>query len=235
MCQREETQWVQDALLDVNHSCCKQGRGKKVIKCPLLDGCAWRQQLEVEANIWFMAHEMLTQAPLKVFGKVGLVMIDESPLDALMFGVDHNDQMTLALDLLHEPPPNGDRVVTQGREALYHALHPLRVPIDRHLGVPPSRQNLHAFIDQHTAQTIYLAEHDAGELHKREWDNKVVPEIKPDMTKAQIKAKLAEAAGNGIVKRCATLFELIAQFNKAEDIERWDCGRWQSAGGACAH
>jgi hypothetical protein len=225
MCPREEAKWVQDALLDVNHSCCKQGRGKKAIKCPLYDGCAWQQQKEVEANIWFMAHEMLTQQPLKVFGNVGLVMIDESPLDAFTFGIDHNDQMLLALDLLHEPPPNGDTLVAQGREALYHALHPLLVPIDRHLGVPPSRQNLHAFINWREARAIHLAEHDAGELHKREWRNKVVPEITPTMTKEQIAEKLEEAAGNGIVKRCATLFELIEQLNEAEDIER--CGRIQ--------
>ena len=34
----------------------------------------------------------------KAFGDVGLVMIDESPLDAFMFGVDINDKMTLVLD-----------------------------------------------------------------------------------------------------------------------------------------
>ena len=34
-----------------------------------------------------MVHEMP-----KAFGKVGLVMIDESPLDAFMFGIDINDQ-----------------------------------------------------------------------------------------------------------------------------------------------
>jgi putative DNA primase/helicase len=165
-----------------------------------------------------MAHEMLTQAQLKVFGNVGLVMIDESPLDAFMFGIDRNDQMLLPLDLLHEP--NDDPLLTEGREALYRALHRLRVPIDRHLGVPPSRQNLRAFIDQRVGGGVDLAEHDAEELHKREWRNKVVPEIRPDMTKKQIEKKLEEAAGNGIVKRCATLFELIAQLNEATEVER---------------
>ena len=44
-----------------------------------------------------MVHEMP-----KAFGNVARVMIDESPLDAFMFGIDINDQMTLELDaLLH--------------------------------------------------------------------------------------------------------------------------------------
>jgi hypothetical protein len=224
MCQRpEDTKAVQDAMLDVEHSCCKQGRGSKTIKCPLYDGCAWQGQKQIEANVWFMAHEMLTQAPLKVFGKVGLVMIDESPLDAFIFGVDYNDQSVLGLDVLRQPPPNNDTVVMDGREALYHALHPLRVPISRHLGMPPSRAHLHAFIDRRGTKerAIHIAEHDANDLHKREFRNKVVPEITPTMTKKQIAEKLEEAAGNSIVRRCTMLFKLISQFNEAEEIERY--------------
>ena len=36
----------------------------------------------------------------KAFGDVGWVIFDESPLDAFMFGVDINDQVTLELDTL---------------------------------------------------------------------------------------------------------------------------------------
>jgi hypothetical protein len=230
MCQRaDDTKKVQDAMLDVEHSCCKQGRGKRVIKCPLYDGCAWQGQKEVEANIWFCAHEMLTQAPLKAFGKVGLVMIDESPLDAFIFGVDYNDQLLLPLDELRQPPPDGDILVSEGREALYQALHPLRVPISRRLGVPPARTDLHAFIDRRATKTraVHIAAHNANELHKREFRNKVIPkpEITPTMTKKQIAEKLLEAAGNKIVRRCTRLFKLISQFNEAEEVKR--CGRIQ--------
>ena len=92
-------------------------------------------------------------------------MIDESPLDAFMFGIDHNDQMLLALDLLHEPPPNGDMLVTQGREALYHALHPLRVPS---AAISASRFRGRTCTPSSTStsiRTVYLAEHRAERLH----------------------------------------------------------------------
>ena len=45
----------------------------------------------IKANIWIAAHECMVHEMPKAFGKVGLVMVDETPLDAFMFGVDTND------------------------------------------------------------------------------------------------------------------------------------------------
>jgi hypothetical protein len=223
MCQRPEAKAVQDALLNVEHSLCRQGRGADTIACPYYDRCGYQRQKQVEANVWFAAHECMAHEMPKVFGDVGLVMIDESPLDAFTFGVDSNDKVSLPLDLLHQAPANGDMLLAQGREAVYRALDKLRVPIDRHLGVPASRQSLHAFlVSQQGEHVIELPEHDAGQLHAREWRNKVVPKIRPSMTAKQIKQELQKAAGNSLVKQRATLFDLINQFGNAGQ-----CGRIQ--------
>ncbi len=140
----------------------------------------------------------------------------------------------LALDELRLPPPNDDMLITRGREALYQALHPLRVPISRRLGVPPARADLHAFLLPTNTLIIHgwekehvvkWCDHDAEKLSAREWRNKVVPEITPTMTKEQIAEKLDEAAGNITVKQCSILFNLISKFEKDEEIKR--CGRIQ--------
>jgi hypothetical protein len=239
MCQRpNEAQAVQDALLNVEHSLCKQGRGKKAVKCPLYNICGYQRQKQVAANIWFMAHEMLTQKPLKLFGDIGLVMIDESPLDAFMFGLDRNDQVTLALDLLRQPPNNGDRLLSDGREALYRALHPLRVPSDRHLGVPATRACLHEFTERtliirmRGRRKIRMPDYDARHLARREWRNKVKAKVRPTMSAKQVEQALMTAAvSNPLVKHRATLFGTVADFAKADPaFER--CGRIQVHCGA---
>src|SRR5262249_22862743 len=48
MCQRpNEAQAVQEALLNVEHALCKQGRGKNAVECPLYDICGYQRQKQV--------------------------------------------------------------------------------------------------------------------------------------------------------------------------------------------
>jgi hypothetical protein len=106
MCQRsEDVEAVEKALLDVESTLCKRGRGEKTIKCPFYDTCAYQQQKRVKANIWFAAHECAVHEMPKAFGDVGWVIFDESPLDAFMFGLDIDDEVTLELDTLRTPLP----------------------------------------------------------------------------------------------------------------------------------
>src|SRR5262249_34738257 len=215
MCRRlEDTLLVENALLDVRHGCCKQRRGGKLIECPLLPGCAYQAQNEVEARVWFCAHELLTQEPLKVFGDVGLVLIDENPLDAFTFGLDRKHQVTLALDLLQDP--TNDAALNDGRSALYRALEPLRVLIDRHLGVPATRACLREFIARRFkmfGRELYLSEHDAGHCATVEWQGKVAADVRSDMTTQEIAGAIKLAAEvNPKVKQRATLFNLVADF-----------------------
>ena len=44
-------------MLDVERCLCKQGRGKKAVKCPFYDVCGYQRQKQITANIWFAAHE----------------------------------------------------------------------------------------------------------------------------------------------------------------------------------
>ncbi len=229
MCQRaEEAEEVEMALLSVDRHLCKQGRGKKAIRCPLFDVCGYQRQKQIEANVWFVAHECIVHKKPKALGDIGWLMIDESPLDAFIFGVDINDQVTLELDALHSPPPLsfvGDDKLRRGREALHCALSALQVPIDRYQGVPASRQSLSAFIKKkyvisiagRSRKVIRIARHDASYLQRLEWRGKVVPKIKPNMTAKKVREQLAQASYNSIVKKCTTLWRLIEQADDSRD------------------
>ena len=50
----------------------------------------------------------------------------------------------------------------------------------------------------------------AREFYQLEWREKIAPDIKPNMSAAEIEAKLVTAIGNVNVKKKATLWELIA-------------------------
>ena len=218
MCWRsDEAEEVEKAMLDVEHALCKQGRGTKAVKCPFFDRCGYQRQKQVEANIWFAAHEMMTHAMPKAMGDVGWVMVDESPLDAFVFGIDIDDQMTLGLDTLKlAPTPHGlgDRDADElldARGALYRVLDQLRVPIEHQRGVAASRSGLRYFIDRRVEGGVQLSYYDTGRLRGLEWRGKVVPDITPTMTKKQVRKELAKAAGNPVVKKLATLWQLLSQ------------------------
>ena len=54
MCQRsEEAKELENNMVNVDRHLCKQGRGKKTIKCPLFDVCGYQRQKRIDANIWF--------------------------------------------------------------------------------------------------------------------------------------------------------------------------------------
>ena len=150
MCQRsEEAADVEKAVLDVESSLCKHGRGGKAVKCPFYDTCAYQQQKQIKANIWFAAHECAVHEMPKTFGDVGWVIFDENPLDAFMFGVDINDQVTLGLDTLRTPLPGGKAKfgsysygsLMWAREKLYDALDKLQVPSEFYQGAAVPRKN----------------------------------------------------------------------------------------------
>jgi hypothetical protein len=157
MCQRsEDAEAVEKALLDVESTLCKRGRGEKAVKCPFFDTCAYQQQKQIKANIWFAAHECAVHEMPKAFGDVGWIIFDESPLDAFMFGVDINDQVTLELDTLRIPMPIDQTILggkgpeatyaqlQLGREEIYHALD--KLPIEPQHGTAIPWEGLKPFI-----------------------------------------------------------------------------------------
>jgi hypothetical protein len=128
MCRRsDDAEKVEMKLLNVERSLCKRGRGAKTIKCPFHDGCAFQQQKNVEANIWFAAHECAVHEKPRVFGDIGWIIFDEDMLDAIVFGLDSNKPVTLELDALKAslkiPAEKlGNCGLELARQALYRAL-----------------------------------------------------------------------------------------------------------------
>jgi hypothetical protein len=229
MCHRsEEAKAVEKAILDVESTLCKRGRGEKAVKCPLYDTCAYQQQKHIKANIWFAAHECAVHEMPEPFRNVDWIIFDENPLDAFMFGIDINDQVKLELDTLRTPLPvdqdelgglyvgeNYGRLM-QAREELYYALNDLRVPIDSHQGVAVPRENLKPFVRWENPPEdgrIFSASADhyePREMRNLTWRGKVTPDIRPDTPKEKLKGKLEEATPiNAPIKKEVTLWELV--------------------------
>src|SRR5262249_9704453 len=131
MCHRsEEVKDIERVMLDVESTLCKRGRGDQAVKCPLYDTCAFQQQKQIKANIWFAAHECAVHEMPKAFGDVAWVIYDENPIDAFMFGIGSNDSVTLIINTLRAPPPIDRTKLSDGlysylseaRHAVYAAL-----------------------------------------------------------------------------------------------------------------
>lgn len=225
MCQRlEEVEEVQKVLLDVEKSLCKRsvpgkgGRTKNATKCPFLrDGtCAYWNQKDVKADIWFAAHEILLSEMPKCFGDVGRLIIDESPLDAFF-----NEPVELKLDTLNTPlplnPENYDdfdswfQPLTGALKEIYKTLDKIKVLDDPHHGVPVPRESLNPFC----GVTYFNSNNELKQFSlfsptmMNRWRGKIEPKIRPDMTKKEVLEKVNEARINQTIKKIATLWELI--------------------------
>ena len=227
MCQRsDEATELEEAKLDVDHHLCKQGRGMSAIFCPLFDVCGYQRQKRVEANIWFGAHELMVHKMPKAFGNVGLVLIDESPIDAFMFGIDINDTCELALDKLRDPPPSNlkeqeTEALSTARKDLYEVLDKLITPIDKHLGVPVPVQSLGGQGWGGNESWMYSAK----QMSALEWKGKVIPDIRPNMSRKQVKEAVELAADNGTTAMRAMLWHLVD--DALQDDYSFHCGRIQ--------
>ena len=205
MCRRSvEAKAVEAAHLSVERHLCKQGRGKRAIKCPLFDVCGWQRQKRIEANIWFCAHESMVHEKPKALRDIGWLLIDESPLDAFTFGIETDDRIELALDALREPPPpgllRGDVFfLREERERLHRALDKLTVSSNHHHGAAVSLRGLGYFAAWRTA----------GHNIVLEWKGKVEPDVRPDMTEVQVNEALKAAEGNAAVAKRVMLWQLV--------------------------
>ena len=234
MCWRsEEAKALEGVLLDVESHLCKRGRGAGAVTCPLCFQCGAQRQRQVRADIWLGAHELLAHPPPKAFGYVARVMVDETPLDAFLFGVDavaDKDKFTLDLDALLTPPKWGSyfslssEILMDGRSALYRVLDGLQVPIDKHRGVPVPQQDLREFVEgapapvqtdnsfeRVNAMMTNGARYNTGELIAFEWRDKVEPAVRPTMTASEVEEQLIDAADNPQIKKLVTLWGLLGR------------------------
>jgi hypothetical protein len=196
MCLRnDEAKELESFSVSVDDHLCKKGRGSKAIRCPLFFQCGYQRQKSLEADLWFTAHESITHQKPKAIGNPRLMMIDENPLDAFLFGTEKNKPFKLALDALLEPPQKLKRLLAaelmSGREALYKIFSKLRTR-------PVTKSALRIFADGRAAQ-----------LRALEWQEKIEPGIRPDMPKEEISERLKTAESNIAVVRRAALWRLI--------------------------
>ena len=199
MCQRaDEARELELSMLSVDSNLCKKGRGKKQVRCPLFDVCGYQRQKQIEANLWFVAHECMVHEQPKVFGEIGWLLIDELPLDAFMFGID--ELVELPLDNLRTWPEWLDedydaQFLFDECNELYQALDRLKVSSDRHRGVPVAVRDLSTWEIRRKIGLEYKA--------------KVEPDIRPTMSKRQVRAQLKKAAGNTVVDKRVTLWRQV--------------------------
>jgi hypothetical protein len=239
MCLRhEEAAAVEAAMLDVGSTLCQRGRGARKVYCPLFDRCGFQRQKGQRAKVWFGAHELMTHPPPEAFGEIGMVVVDESPLDAFLFGIDINDMVTIPLDALLVEPRiwfPGRSQLMHAREALYRVLDQLPLSSDPHRGTPVDGECLKPFTAIRTgdeqralpadasveerlaalrdAPLMRPAIHSPQELIGLEWASKFDPQIRPTMTAAEVRERLQFASGNAMIKKLVTLWQLLTPGN----------------------
>ncbi|MBR1070232.1 hypothetical protein ABIF66_008852 [Bradyrhizobium japonicum] len=228
MCWRSrEAKAVEGALLNVEHSLCKQGRGSNAVKCPFHDRCGVQRQKQMRATIWIAAHELLAHKPPKAFGTVVRLMIDENVTDALTFGVDEiadKDNYKIDIEQLLEKPNwysyfsfSADNLM-DARTELHQTVEGLHsdvgaMPDNRHIGVPVMSHDVLLFSDKHRAMLTQAGNKTfcTAELIRSEWRDKVEPPISPHMAPSQVEQELTAAADNRNVKKLVTLWKLVGE------------------------
>lgn len=192
MCWRnDEAEEVSAHGFSVERSLCKQEKDDgEVSCCPFFDQCGYHRQKQ-PAHIWFFAHEVLLHAVPEVFGEVGLVMIDEDPLDAFFFGIERVYEVPL--DAVTKAPLIDD---SEERQKLMRARLQLHEALIQLPEGPVPLRLLRNFPGN------------ALDMSRLEWKGKIDVEILPNWNKGQVKAALAAAAHNKVVIRLAKLWEL---------------------------
>ena len=209
MCWRDyEATELEKRLISVEEHMC----GKGEHKCPLAALCGHQRQRTKPGRLWFAAHEMLVHEMPPAFGKVGLLLIDENPQDAFVFGDNLKAPFELELDRLLTPLKQGgaNDVLTlmPARRALYRAMNKLDVSDDSHRGTPVGREHLQDFLSD-PANLLSVAKYDPGTMAAIEWKDKIRPPIRPDMPKREVLRLARQVEGNSRIQRLAILWRLI--------------------------
>ena len=204
MCLRPELiREVQKAGLDVNETVCRQKRtGEPARLCPFFETCAYQRQ-KVRADIYFVAHQALFHDRPEFMGDVAAGFVDESPLDAALWGHD-GAPVEFVLERLREKAEGlrGDTLgllaaeLDQKREALLRALD----------GLPPGAVPRAALVAAGLTATT------PGEAAALEWKRKREAAelgLRPDMPEGALRAALAGAKHNGDVAERARVWRAL--------------------------
>jgi hypothetical protein len=186
MCLRyEEAQALEKVSLKVENALCQRGQSR----CPLFDQCGYQRQKRA-ADIWFTAHESLVHEKPKVIGRVRQLLIDEDPLDALLW----QDEIEAEEIRQRATRGAGAGLLSRARAALAELLQALPEG-----AVSKSRLQQFAAVWTPSRQI------------KREWAEKISPAITPVMNQQQVKEAVASAAGNALMVKRIKLWQLLEE------------------------
>lgn len=199
MCRRyDEAKAVERAGLDVDTTLCRRKIGEEEIRCPLYEACAYQTQRKARADLWFCAHQLPFIQKPAAFGDLAALFVDESPWQAAVEGVDGPpfDLLVSAIGQDCEIP--GDEISTGELRELRGLLH--QVLAGESGPVRPAK-----------LKAVFQGQTSASTARKLEWRRKVDPDIRPDMSPAEVGRALQAAAGNATIARLVRLWTLVEE------------------------
>jgi hypothetical protein len=172
---------------------CQKGNGATAARCPFFDCCGYQRQKKQQARIWFVAHESLLHERPKAIGEISAIFIDESFIDAYLFGTD--GLLEFPIDLLGTALPRQYWDLASGRECL-------RRIFDQMPDGPLSRSMVAQEFDRERCNQLY----------RLEWRRKEDADIHPTMPTARLQEELEKvAAHNNTVESFAMLWRMLGE------------------------
>jgi hypothetical protein len=230
MCLRpDEARALEKHMISIDDHLCSKGRGEKKINCPRFHKCGYqRQKIAADGlDLAYVAHESLQHRKPAVVGYPQMIFIDESPLDAFLFGTDKPYELPLDA-LTEEPTANLSQYerakLMRAREDLHDILDVLPTSDDPHVMTPVPMKALATFSST-----------EAAELRRLEWMEQGEVDIRPDTPRAHNEKELERIGWkNNAVAARATLWQIIENINRIDDhgntrLDAEFCGHIQVA------
>jgi hypothetical protein len=176
-------------------SLCKQGKGTATGYCPFFHHCGYQRQKHQQARIWFVAHETLVHERPKAIGDVGAIVIDESFIDAFLFGVERPIEFPVA-SVAGEVPQEYRYDLDTGRAALKRILDQLPDgPVPR------------------SALAPVFSKSRCNDLYRLEWEQSEQPLLlMPTASSAAVQTEMAKIeARNVAAKNLAMMWRAIGE------------------------
>jgi putative DNA primase/helicase len=204
---------AEKALVDVQTSVCKMedmfdGNEQQ---CRFFDTCLFQKQKEIEADVWFIPHELLfTPRKPKVIRKPAIVVVDES---CWQDGITKEQKTSLSIllddDAVIPGNPEGSLRLRDLREKLHGVLS---------YGGHASRE---AMLQAGLNPKV------AAEAYGLEWKRKIKAYIFPDQPVEKRKSEVARVSLNELIRRFAAIWKAVEALTKEGGPE---FSGWLSAG-----
>ena len=204
MCRRLDViKDVNETLMDLETAACRRvaADGSLTGECPFYSVCGYQRQKHALADVWFLAHEHLFLFKPAEIGEPAAIIVDESPVDAALFGPN---------DLTADEIEGGNVMIPGGTidsQRLTFLRRMLIGALDAHGAIAdgqeiPLRRDL-----------LIAAGFDSGnasEGHALEWMRKVDVLMWPGMPRPAWRAAVAKGSVNKMIPRLAAMWRAVA-------------------------